>query len=796
METKNSERVGFFDGLGLMIREEITKRKRNSTALLFDAIVFVVAFLFSGCHLAFGAYPLGIAFVAVLPRGVWIALIGAVFGSLSIGRTGLIHAIISVIVVFLRIIISGSDRKGEVRSFGEPLVLRVSAAAIGAFVGAVYEILLGGFAMRNILFGTASVLLSSAFTFAFAGIFDGAISLSDFLGGRRGVLTGVKGEKRRFDVYLFEATFLLFVFLLSVSLKRYNLFGVSFAYMFASAITLTVARRFGAVRGMAIGFASTVAVSGAYTVAFSLVGLGAGALFGLGIPYALVAGGALLSLWIMYTGGTMGLLSVFPEYLTGALLSVPVLRKLSPEEESVTEVDLSREARDMVSSAALSYRGARGGEASKIAEVLISLATPLKKLGEGEGSAPREEYLSTVINALKAECTSCPFYADCMNVTPAPCVENVEDIVTKLMRGEALFATDTHTLPRYCKNKEGLFRRISDAVGAMELEYAKRKRMEAVAEEYELISRLISEASEKSEKERYYNKRVSEDILPALERQGLYNASVKVFGERKKHFIIAAEDKDGKKISSPELLRDIEECAKCKLSNAEFYRRGDVALLECDAAARYTVEFATAGKASPGESVSGDTAVSFSDNDGRFYALISDGMGTGEEAHRYSTFTADFLSRALTVPTTKTTALHLLNRTVRSKNEECAVTVDLFELDLLNGEATFFKCGAAPSYVKRDGSIFRLRSETAPLGITKNIDAEKIRVEIKSGDYVVMLSDGISQSTEDATWLLEFLNKTHPASLSDYAEKILALAEKNVKGRDDMSVAVVRIQAV
>jgi stage II sporulation protein E len=117
----------------------------------------------------------------------------------------------------------------------------------------------------------------------------------------------------------------------------------------------------------------------------------------------------------------------------------------------------------------------------------------------------------------------------------------------------------------------------------------------------------------------------------------------------------------------------------------------------------------------------------------------------------------------------------------------------LFDFDLITGEALFYKCGAAPSYVKRDNSIFRIRSETAPLGLMKTIDAEKIRVEVKSGDYIVMLSDGVSQSSDDAAWLIELLSKEPKLDMRDYAEYILEEAEKHSKNRDDMSVAVARV---
>jgi stage II sporulation protein E len=111
----------------------------------------------------------------------------------------------------------------------------------------------------------------------------------------------------------------------------------------------------------------------------------------------------------------------------------------------------------------------------------------------------------------------------------------------------------------------------------------------------------------------------------------------------------------------------------------------------------------------------------------------------------------------------------------------------------MTGEALFFKCGAAASYVKRKSSIFRIRSETAPLGLMKNIDAERIRVEVKNGDYIIMLSDGVSQSTEDSAWLIELLSSEAHSDIREYAEFILAEALKNSKSRDDMSVSVAKI---
>lgn len=797
MENKKTGGVGFFDGIGTMIRGELEKRRGDPKALLFDAIVIIVSFLFARCHIVFGAYPLGVAFVAVMPRGVWLALIGAVGGALSLGKSGIIHAIISIIVVFLRIIISGSERHGERALFSEPLILRISAASIGAFIGSAYEILLGGFEFKSILYGTVSVLLAAVFTFAFAGILDSGVSFSDFLTSRKNIFDGIKGEKERFAIYLFQATFLLFVFLISISLKGYNIFGISAAYVFSSFITLIIARRFGPIRAMTVGFISSMGISSIYSVGFALVGLTAGVLFNAGIVYALVTGGLLLSFWSAYAGGSMGFLSTFPEYVISALLTSPFIKKLPGEKKYVIEQESKNQtAEDMVSATAIAYRNAEDSSVDELLRGLFSVSQSMRSLGADEGSVSFEEYRSLVIDSAKSFCASCHFYDGCASENPAPCAENIDLIATKLYKKERLLYDDAAIVPKYCHNAAALFDKILHSAAELEAKRFKGRRMEPLADECELFAKIISEAKAYNERERSLDPVLSEMLSEVVERAGLHNGIIKVFGERRKHFICAAEDASGALITSKDFHGDIEKTAGVSLGAPEYYRKGEVALLECSAKNKYAVEFFSAGKCVAGENISGDTAISFESVDGHFYSLISDGMGSGEQAHRTSLFAADFLSRILNSSCTKSTAFHFLNHVIRENGAECSATVDLFDFDLLTGEAVFFKCGAAASYVKRDGSIFRIRSETAPLGLMKSIDAERIRVEVRSGDYIVMLSDGVSQSPEDATWLLELLNKPPSENVREYAEAILESAVKNSRLADDMSVAVAKITEI
>ena len=102
--------LGFFEKIKEAILASI--KKRSGAAPIYDIAVAVVALLVARCHVIFGAYPLGIAMIAILPERVWVAVLGAVIGSLTLGKAGIVYALIAIIVAFLRMIISGTSPSG------------------------------------------------------------------------------------------------------------------------------------------------------------------------------------------------------------------------------------------------------------------------------------------------------------------------------------------------------------------------------------------------------------------------------------------------------------------------------------------------------------------------------------------------------------------------------------------------------------------------------------------------------------------------------------------------------------
>jgi len=156
----------------------------------------------------------------------------------------------------------------------------------------------------------------------------------------------------------------------------------------------------------------------------------------------------------------------------------------------------------------------------------------------------------------------------------------------------------------------------------------------------------------------------------------------------------------------------------------------------------------------------------------------------------------DFLNRALEFSGSIETTLQILNHTLKRAREECSASLDLFYMDLYTGEAGFIKSGASASYIKRGSSLFRIRSKTAPLGVTGELDAERVRADIECGDCIIMLSDGVTENASDAPWLLDLLAKPTKDNLEDYAELILSEAKKNGRRTDDMTVTVLKTSKV
>ena len=794
-EQKNKRAPGIVGS----IKHSIEEAKMKREAPLLDVITFFIAFLFSRCHVVFGAHPLAIAFIAVLPTRVWLAVLGAVSGALTLGKSGIIYSMISVIVVFLRIIVAGADKNEDnervyLKWFSEGLLLKMSASLIGGFIAAVYETLLSGLTMTTVLFGASMIIIPPLLVFAISGLFDCGISFYTVFDSEVNVFSGKgKSEKDKFDLLFFRLSALLMMFLISIAFKEYELLGISLGYIFAGAATLLIARRFGALYGCIVGFVSSFGLSSSLSVSFALAGIAAGGLFPLGLPYGITGGGALLGAWATYADGLVGILSVVPEYAIAALIVYPLIKRLSQEKTECECEETEKSAMDMVGTVAMSYRNRYRGNLSSLEMSLYAISSSIKQYSENSTRPTREELSDLILECADKYCRACDGRAACMTKGNRKFTENTDVLADILYSNGKISEEDLGAYPEYCHSSPNITEAINRGASILAEEKFRQMKKDTSSEDFGIIAKLINEARIEDEKEKALNESLSDRLKDVMLDAGMADGVIRAFGERRPYFILAAEDESGNKISAPELKKNIEHIANVRLGTPEFYRRGKMALMECASEKSFAAECAVSSIAGAREDISGDTAVAFESEGGFFYSLISDGMGSGKEAKETSAFVADFMQKALEFNSEGQTVLKILNHTIRHRHRECSATVDLFSVDLYRGDAEFLKSGAAASYVKRGASIFRIKSKTAPLGLMKNVDAEKIKIDLEGDDYIIMLSDGIAQSAEDTPWLLDLLSKPPKRNLKEYSDAILSAALKNMPRSDDMTVLVTRV---
>ena len=193
-----------------------------------------------------------------------------------------------------------------------------------------------------------------------------------------------------------------------------------------------------------------------------------------------------------------------------------------------------------------------------------------------------------------------------------------------------------------------------------------------------------------------------------------------------------------------------------------------------------------------GEKVCGDTLASFSTETGLLCLLLSDGMGTGEEARKESALTCRLLRQFLEAGIEPESALKTLNSamSLRGADTGSFTTVDLLTCRTETGEAVFYKFGAAPSYVKKNGTVRRITGAALPVGL-RGADAapDVTRATLAPGSFAVLISDGVADANHDE-WIQDLLAGWEGTDPQALATLILAESVRREGLQDDCGVQV------
>ena len=211
--------------------------------------------------------------------------------------------------------------------------------------------------------------------------------------------------------------------------------------------------------------------------------------------------------------------------------------------------------------------------------------------------------------------------------------------------------------------------------------------------------------------------------------------------------------------------------------------------------ASFTVEMGAYQIAAGSGRLCGDAYDFIRNKGGKSHLILSDGMGSGGSAAVDSAMASGLIGRLISVGIGYEAALKMVNSALLIKSgEESLATIDICALDLFTGRAEFYKAGAAPTYIVKNGKAGYVESTSLPAGILRGVAFEKSGLTLHQGDIVVLVSDGVIVSGTD--WIKSELESLGGCDIQRLCEKIATTAKmRRTDGReDDITVLAAKMQ--
>jgi stage II sporulation protein E len=158
-------------------------------------------------------------------------------------------------------------------------------------------------------------------------------------------------------------------------------------------------------------------------------------------------------------------------------------------------------------------------------------------------------------------------------------------------------------------------------------------------------------------------------------------------------------------------------------------------------------------------------------------------MGYGEEAKVRSKMAIDLFKKYIDIGFNVKKCIRSLNNVLKEGySKEGYTTFDLFVFDKLDNKFYFSKNGACDSYVLRGEEVLIIEGNDLPLGIVDKVESNVHSIEVKDNDYIVMASDGVSESC------------FRKCKSKDPSRMVKEIIERQKDIVDDASVLVINIK--
>ena len=424
-----------------------------------------------------------------------------------------------------------------------------------------------------------------------------------------------------------------------------------------------------------------------------------------------------------------------------------------------------------------------------------SLGSVSSALGGKTASVQTADVQTQVANVAETVCRNCRLSSYCWSAayndtagifnSAAKCIEDKGGI-------------QTADLPEYftarCIHREEILNEFNLAANALALASHKEETVaenrRIMAAQYEAFGSYVTGICDEITKLSRFDENLGRRVRQFFLNLGASSCEAMAYYDRYDALYLEADAVLPQSVSDKKVLAGLSELCGYELAcKSSEYRDGVYSYRFCQRE-NLALQVTAAQRNKSGENVCGDSFSAFKSVRYQKVLALSDGMGSGAEAGRVSQLTLEVLQHLLESGFGPENACSLVNTTLLlGCGGQSFSTLDLASVNLFNGKADFYKMGAAPTLILRDGKAYEVFCKSLPAGVMEEPHAEHRSCRLREGDIVLMLSDGVEITHE----ILKYCQQAKGKNLSELCEEILRLADADGKAADDMTVTAARV---
>ncbi len=365
-------------------------------------------------------------------------------------------------------------------------------------------------------------------------------------------------------------------------------------------------------------------------------------------------------------------------------------------------------------------------------------------------------------------------------------------------------------LDKHCsrvqKVEEAIFQEVSFLHANKKLKQQVQESRKLVAEQLLGVSEVMGNFAKEIQRERENHQKQEEMILDALQDFGLDIEQVEIYSLEEGNVDIDMTlptvngHGESEKIIAPLLSDILGETIIVQMEEQSPFPNG-FNYVTFRSAKAFTIDTGIAHAAKGGGLISGDSFSTIELGARKYAIAISDGMGNGERAHHESNETLRLLQKILQSGIEEKVAIKSINSILSLRTpDEIFSTLDLAMIDLQDASAKFLKIGSTPSFVKRGDQVLKIESSNLPMGILQEFDVDVVSTQLKAGDLLIMMSDGIFEGPKHVEnydlWMkrkIKELETEDPQQIADLImEEVIRTRSGSIE--DDMTIVVANIK--